>query len=241
MGVMDLSIIIPAYNEERRLTPTLAGWAEWLDTVTGSAEVIVSDDGSTDGTSALVERFAAKDARFRLVRLPQNQGKGGAVRAGMLTATGEYRFYVDADMNIAPWHVEPALALLQRVADMVTGKRSLSDYADAEESALRLAAGAAVQVTRRLLVLPVISDTQAGFKGFRAEWADKIFAKATVNSFAFDIEVLYLARRMGARIVEMPVVAEFRGESTYDVKKHLPGFLRDVLRIRVGAWRGRYN
>ena len=238
---MDLSIVIPAYNEERRLTPTLEGWSTWLDTFGGTAEGIVSDDGSRDGTAALVQRFAAGDRRFRLNQLPENQGKGGAVRSGMLAATGEYRFYVDADMNIAPWHVEPALALLSSVADVVAGKRSLSEYADAEQSASRLAAGAAVQVARRILVLPVISDTQAGFKGFRAEWATKIFEKALVNSFAFDIEVLFLARRMGARIAEMPVSVEFRDESTFDVSKHLPPFLRDIYGIRLDAWRGRYD
>ena len=201
----------------------------------------MSDDGSSDGTPGLVERFAAHDHRFRLNRLPENQGKGGAVRSGMLAATGAYRFYVDADMNIAPWHVEPALALLGSVADVVTGKRSLSEYANAEQSASRLAAGAAVQVARRILVLPVISDTQAGFKGFTAEWAEKVFAKAVVNSFAFDIEVLYLARRMGARIAEMPVSVEFRDESTFDVSRHLPPFIRDIYGIRMNAWRGRYD
>ena len=238
---MDLSIVIPAYNEERRLTPTLEGWSVWLNTFDGTAEVIVADDGSTDGTAELVERFAARDARFALNRLPRNQGKGAAVRSGMLAATGAYRFYVDADMNIAPWHVEPALALLTSVADVVAGKRSLSEYANAEQSAARLAAGAAVQVTRRILVLPVIADTQAGFKGFRAEWAEKVFRKAVVDSFAFDIEVLFLARRMGARIAEMPVSVEFRDESTFDVTTHLPPFIKDIYGIRLGAWRGRYD
>jgi dolichyl-phosphate beta-glucosyltransferase len=160
----------------------------------------------------------------------------------MLAATGEYRFYVDADMNIAPFHVDPALALLRSgVADVVTGKRSLAAYAETEKSAARLAAGAAVQATRRLLVLPVISDTQAGFKGFTADCARRVFEKATVDSFAFDIEVLYLARRMGARIAEMPVSVEFRDESTFDVGRHLPPFIEDIWRIRMNAWKGRYS
>ena len=140
---VDLSIVIPAYNEARRLTPTLDGWRAWLDTFDGTAEVIVSDDGSTDGTDALVDRHAAVDPRIRLNRLPVNAGKGAAVRAGMLAATGDYRFYVDADMNIDPFHVLPALALLERVADVVAGKRSLAEYADSEQSTSRMAAGAA--------------------------------------------------------------------------------------------------
>jgi dolichyl-phosphate beta-glucosyltransferase len=239
---MDLSIVVPAYNEERRLQPTLDGWAAWMDDFDGSVELVVSDDGSTDGTAALVERAAAADPRIRLNRLPENRGKGGAVRSGMLAATGDYRFYVDADMNIAPWHVEPALGLLRGgVADVVTGKRSLQAYAETEKSPARLAAGAAVQVTRRILVLPVIADTQAGFKGFTAEWATRVFDKAAIDSFAFDIEVLYLARRLGARIAEMPVAVEFRDDSTFDVSKHLPPFIEDIWKIRMNAWRGRYS
>ena len=104
-----------------------------------------------------------------------------------------------------------------------------------------MAAGAAVQVARRILVLPVITDTQAGFKGFTGAWAAKVFTAAVIDSFAFDIEALYLARRMGARIVEMPVDVEFRGDSTFDVGRHLPPFLEDIWRIRMNAWRGRYS
>ncbi len=239
---MDLSIVIPAYNEERRLTPTLAGWSAWMDGFDGSAELVVSDDGSQDGTADLVRAAGARDPRVRLSRLPQNRGKGGAVRAGMLAATGEYRFYVDADMNIAPAHVEPALAMLRAgVADVVTGKRSLAAYAETERSVSRLAAGAAVQATRRSLLLPVIRDTQCGFKGFTAPWAQRVFSKTTIDGFAFDVEVLYLARRLGARIVEMPVEVDFRGESTFDVSRHLKPFLGDIWRVRRNAWRGRYS
>ena len=239
---MDLSIVVPAYNEERRLGPTLAGWTEWIDGFDGSAELVVSDDGSSDGTAALVQAAATRDARIRLNRLPANRGKGAAVRSGMLAAGGDYRFYVDADMNIAPAHTEPALAMLRAgVADVVTGKRSLAAYADTERSVARLAAGAAVQATRRGLLLPVIRDTQAGFKGFTAQWVERIFRRASVDGFAFDIEVLYLARRLGARVVEMPVDVEFRADSTFDVSRHLRPFLGDIWRVRMNAWRGRYS
>ncbi len=239
---MDLSIVVPAYNEERRLQPTLDGWLAWMDTFDGSVELVVSDDGSRDGTAALVERAAHRDPRIRLNRLPQNRGKGAAVRSGMLAATGDYRFYVDADMNIAPAHVTRALALLRSgAADVVTGKRSLADYAETERSFTRLAAGAAVQATRRSLLLPVITDTQAGFKGFTAVWAEKVFSKTTIDGFAFDIEVLYLARRLGARIVQMPVDVEYRDASTFNVATHLKPFLGDIWKVRKNAWRGRYS
>ncbi len=239
---VDLSIVVPAWNEEKRLQATLAGWTSWMDAFDGSVELVVSDDGSTDGTASLVEEAAGRDARIRLHRLPRNRGKGAAVRSGMLAAAGGYRFYVDADMNIAPSHMDPALALLRGgVADVVAGRRNLTAYAGTERSPARLAAGAVVQVARRLLVLPVITDTQAGFKGFTAEWATRIFGAATIDAFAFDIEVLYLARRMGARITEMPVSVEFRDDSTFNVGRHLPPFIEDIWRIRMNAWRGRYS
>ena len=234
-----LSFVIPLYHSAETIG-SLVKRIEAL-TIEGGHEIVLVNDGSRDGTAGLVEAAAAADPRIRLNRLPQNRGKGAAVRSGMLAATGDYRFYLDADMNIAPSHVAPALAMLRAgVADMVTGKRSLTTYAETERSISRLAAGAAVQVTRRGLLLPAIRDTQAGFKGFTAAWAERVFRTATVDGFAFDIEILYLAKRMGARIVEMPVEVEFRDESTFDVSTHLRPFLSDIWQVRKNAWRGRY-
>lgn len=236
-----LSIVIPAYNEAKRLPPTLAAWDEYLAARDGGGEVVVVDDGSTDDTAAVVEGFAAGHPRVRLLRLPANQGKGGAVRAGMLDAMGEVVFHVDADLNIAPHHVDPAMALLGSVADLVIGRRSLSEYAHTERDWRRLAAGAAVQVTRRLVVLPVIADTQAGFKGYRRELAQAVFSRTRITSFAFDIEAIYIANQLDARIAEMPVSVEYREASTYNVRRHLPPFLRDIVRVRLNQLRGRYR
>ena len=240
-GAPTLSVVIPAYNEERRLPRTLEGWLSYLAARPEQAEIVVADDGSRDGTARVVEEARDAATAVRLVRLEQNQGKGGAVRAGMLAARGALRFQVDADLNIAPSHVDGALAILGSRADLVVGRRSLSEYASEERSLTRLAAGAAVQVTRRLIVMPRISDTQAGFKGYRAELAEAVFRRALIRSFAFDIEAIFLARRLGARIVEMPVQVEYRADSTYDVRRDLPPFLRDIARIRLNAIRGRYR
>lgn len=236
----DLSIVIPAYNEARRLHPTLVGWTRFLDESGIVAEIVVADDGSTDGTAAVVREAAAGDPRIRLVSLPRNEGKGGAVRAGMLAAVAPYVLYVDADLNIAPSHVPGALRLAREGADVVVGRRSLTEYAGEERSVGRILAGAAVQVTRRVLVMPTITDTQAGFKLFRRDMARRVFSATLIRSFAFDIEALYLARRLGARIVQYPVAVEFRGDSTYNLRRHLPPFLRDIVRIRVNALRRRY-
>ncbi|HWH13650.1 MAG TPA: glycosyltransferase [Miltoncostaeaceae bacterium] len=235
-----LAIVIPAYNEERRLGPTLEAWRRFLDAEGVDGEIVVADDGSRDGTADLVRAAAAEDGRVRLVALRPNRGKGAAVRAGVRAADAEVIAYVDADLNIAPAHVPAALARIRAGADLVVGRRGLREYAGEERSTARLVAGLAVQVTRRLLVLPTIVDTQAGFKVFRGPLAHEVFAATRIDSFAFDIEALFLARRRGARIVEMPVTAEFRDESTYDLRRHLPPFLRDIARIRLHALRGRY-
>ena len=231
---MDVSIVIPAYNEARRLPATLEGWREFLNSQPYAAEIVVVDDGSRDATAAVAERDGA-----RVIRVTPNQGKGAAVRAGVLVAQGNTITYVDADMNVAPAHLAEALARLEAGVDLVVGQRSLAEYA-AAEGPIRLAAGALVQVARRALVLSTIRDTQCGFKVFRAPLAHAIFSQTRVRSFAFDIEVLFLARKLGARIVEMPVSTTFRPESTFDVRKHLPVFLRDIAQIRLNDIRGLY-
>lgn len=236
----EVSIVIPAYNEERRLAATLAGWLGFLDGERLDGEVVVADDGSTDGTREITAT-AARDPRVRLVALPANRGKGAAVRGGMLAARGRYLLCVDADLNIAPSHVPAFLARLREDADLVIARRSLAEYASEERSAARIVAGASVQTLRRLLMLTWVTDTQAGFKAYRREPARRIFTQTRIDSFAYDIEVLYLARRLGARLAELPVQVVYRPDSTYSPRKHLPRFLTDIAAIRVNALRGRYR
>lgn len=175
-----------------------------------------------------------------MLRQRPNRGKGGAVRAGVLAAVGDVVGYVDADMNVAPAYLGTALQRIRDGADVVIGSRELSEYASAE-GPLRLLAGGVVQVTRRTLVLPVLRDTQCGFKFFRRAVARRVFERCRINSFAFDIEVLFVARKLGARIVEMPVSTSYRAESTFDVRRHLPRFLADIVRIRRNDLAGCYR
>ncbi len=232
---MDVSVVIPAYNEARRLPGTLAGWQAFFRTQPWTWEILVVDDGSRDATTAV-----AKQAGTRVVRVEQNQGKGAAVKAGVLAAGGQIIAYADADMNVAPAYLAQALSLLNTGADLVIGRRALSEYAMAE-GPVRLLAGGLVQVTRRLLVMSSIRDTQCGFKVFRRDLARTIFSKTRIRSFAFDIEALFLAQRLGARIVEMPVKTTYRAESTFNVQQHLPIFLHDIMQIRLNDLAGRYS
>ena len=234
---MDVSVVIPAYNEARRLPATLAGWHQYLSSQPFSSEVIVVDDGSRDATSSVANAAGAK-----VLALRPNRGKGGAVKTGMLAAMGASIAYVDADLNIAPEYLSHALNVIDEGADLVAGQRDLSEYASAE-GPVRLAAGGLVQLTRRTLVREVsdIRDTQCGFKVFRHQLAQAVFSRTRITSFAFDIEVLFVARKLGARIVELPVQTTFRDESTYNVRKHLPQFLRDIVEIRRNDRAGVYR
>jgi dolichyl-phosphate beta-glucosyltransferase len=231
-----VSIVIPAYNEARRLPATLAGWRDFLNAQAYAWEILVVDDGSADATSNV-----AAAAGARVIRLNPNEGKGGAVRAGVLAASGEFIAYADADMNVAPAHLREALGRLEDGrADLVAGRRDLAEYAMAE-GPIRLLAGGLVQATRRVVVMSAIRDTQCGFKVFRRELGRAIFTRTRVRSFAFDIEVLFLARKLGARIVELPVSTTYHAESSFSVRRHLPLFLQDIVRIRLNDLRGRYD
>ena len=229
------SLVIPAFNEEQRLPGTLSAWQGFLAAQPYASEVIVVDDGSSDRTAEV-----AQAAGVRVLKQPHNQGKGAAVRAGMLDAEGQWLGYVDADLNVSPEHVPDALRVLEGGADVVVGSRRLSEYASAEGPA-RLLAGALVQVARRTLVLPTIRDTQCGFKLFRREVGRAIFHRMLIRSFAFDIEVLFLAHKLGAYVVEMPVRTEYRQGSTFDPSRHLGPFLADIARIRLNDVAGRYR
>ena len=236
-----LSVVLPAYNEQERLPETLEGWSAYLGGQSYTWEIVVADDGSRDGTAAAAEAFAATHPGVRVLRLTPNRGKGGAVRQGMLAAEGEIVMFADADLGIPAEFTEAALATIAAGADIATGERSLKTYASEERSILRIFAGASVQVSRRLLGLTYIRDSQCGFKMFRRGVAQAIFKKTVIDSFAFDVEVLYLARRLKAKVKPFPVEMAFRAGSTFDVKKHLPRFLKDIFRVRINAFKGVYD
>ena len=239
-----VTVVIPAYEEAARLPLTLGGWVTFFARQPYAAEVLVVDDGSKDDTTAVVQAFAARHQgppAIRSLTLIRNQGKGGAVKAGVLAAAGANVFYADADLNIAPEHIVPALACLAGGYDVVAGQRRLRTYAATERSLRRVLGGGLVQATRRLFVLPVVRDTQCGFKGFSAQAARAIFERTRIRSFAFDVEVLYLAWRLGMRIRELPVDVVFRSGGTFDVSRHLRPFLGDIVAVRRHALAGDYG
>jgi dolichyl-phosphate beta-glucosyltransferase len=233
----DLTLVVPCYNERTRLPRTLTALAAALDAWRIDYRVLVVDDGSTDGTPDLVAEYGP---RFAALRQPANRGKGAAVRAGMLAAGGRITAFTDADL---PYELDSLRAgydrLLSTDADAAFGSRVLAQAGRKVPSPfLRRAAGGVFRLLVRRLVTAPVTDTQCGLKLFRREAARRLFSQATIDGFAFDVEVIYLANRLGLRWSEIPVVLINEGESTVSLRRHGPAMLRDLAHLAWRDWRG---
>jgi dolichyl-phosphate beta-glucosyltransferase len=216
-----LSLILPCYNEAERLPATLAAYLSHLPSTPGTVEVVVVDDGSSDGTAAVAEAIAAGDPRVRVLGSSPNHGKGFAVRTGMLAAAGELVVFTDADGSYGPGELDRVVRALAE-APVAIGVRP---SATATASFARLVASRGFnRLLQALLGLP-FHDTQCGLKGFHQQAARAIFGRATLDGFAFDVEVLMLARRLGLAVAEVAVQAQQRAGSTV----HLLGDSRRML------------
>ena len=201
-----LSIVIPAYNEEDRLEPTLERIHAFLTEQDFSWEMIVVDDGSTDGTSALAERFFSDmKENARVLNNPGNKGKGYSVRAGMLDAKGEWVLMSDADLSTP---IEEVLKLLEITQShpVVIGSRGMKESLLEERLPLyRETMGKIFNLMVQTIALPGIQDSQCGFKLFSGQAAKEVFSRTTIEGFGFDVECLFVARRLGYSIGEVPI------------------------------------
>jgi dolichyl-phosphate beta-glucosyltransferase len=202
-----LSIIVPAFNEAERLPDSLRAICAWADTSGMDVEIVVADDGSLDNTAALVEAAAADDPRLRLERLPRNAGKGAAVRAGVVASRGRWILITDADLSTPIEEVERlAAAAIARKTPIAIGSRDVAESRiEVHQPWYREAMGRTFNRIVQAVAVPGIHDTQCGFKLMRADVAKDLFARATVDGFAFDVELLMLAKRLGHEIVEVGV------------------------------------
>jgi dolichyl-phosphate beta-glucosyltransferase len=232
-----LTLIFPCYNEAERLPHTLTAYLAELPRRPGQVEVLVVDDGSTDQTFAVAEAFAARDDRVRVIRSQPNNGKGHGVRTGMLEATGELLVFTDADGSYGPGEVARVAAALAD-APVAIGSRP-AGWATGPP-VRRLASRLFNRAIQALLGLP-FGDTQCGLKGFRRQAALELFGRARLDGFAFDAELLFLARRLGLAVTEVPVRAEERAGSKVQLVVDALGMLGDVLRVRRWAVSGGYD
>jgi dolichyl-phosphate beta-glucosyltransferase len=236
----DLSIIIPSYNEESRLSATLERIAAYLENYSGSAEVLVVDDGSNDRTAAVAESFRSKIPLLRVVSNGENRGKGYSVRHGMQEARGRIALFTDADLS-AP--IEEAGKLLDALEthDVAIGSRAMDrGMISVHESRFREFAGIVFnKIVRVILWLPFV-DTQCGFKAFRRESCKIIFEQQTIERFGFDPELLYLARHHGLRTVEIPVRWGHSPATKVSMLRDSIQMFLDVFTIRWNALTGRY-
>jgi len=233
-----LSVVIPAYNEALRLPSTLSRVRQHLAARKGEHEIVVVDDGSTDGTAEVAR---AAGGAVRVLRHQPNRGKGYAARRGMLAATGERRLMTDADLSTPIEELAALEAALDRGYDVAIGSRAVDGARiEVRQPAYREAMGRLFNVLVQGLLLPGLSDTQCGFKLFTASAAEAAFAPCRLDGFSFDVEALYAARRRGLRIAEVPVV--WRNDAATRVSLGGGGTaFADLLRIRFRAMRGAYR
>jgi dolichyl-phosphate beta-glucosyltransferase len=237
---LDLSIVIPAYNESAGIGKTLDELAAYLRARPWTWEIRVVDDGSTDATADRVAAFARDEPRVHLQREPHG-GKGAAVRAGMLASTAAHRFLCDADLSMPVGELARFMPPALGDADVAIGTREGTGARRVGEPPLRHLAGRGFNLAVRVLMVPGIHDTQCGFKMFTAAAAEAIFPYVTVAGWAFDIEALYIARLRGLRVREVPIEWHFRADSRVRLFRDSTGMLQELLRIRARARRGDYD
>jgi dolichyl-phosphate beta-glucosyltransferase len=233
-----LSVVFPCLDEADRLPATLAAFLAHYPPDRGAVELVVVDDGSTDGTSAVAEATAATDRRVRVLRTARNHGKGHAVRVGIRAAHGDLVVFTDADGSYGPEQVDRVVAALDE-APVAIGARHRTQ-AGAGPLPRRLAGWVFNLAMRRLLPLD-FHDTQCGLKGFQREAAAAIFGRARVDGYAFDVEALLLARRLGLEVVEVPVRLTRHDGSRVRVVADALRMLADVWAVRRAAARGAYD
>lgn len=230
---MDLSIVIPCFNEERRLAPTLGlirAYAARHDT---AGELILVDDGSRDGTLSLMRVQAARHPGIRVVAITPNRGKGRAVAEGVRVARGDQILMTDADLSTPIDELPKLQAALARGADVAIGSRAAPGAREIDQPLHRQLMGKTFNRLVQTLLLPGFRDTQCGFKLFRGEVAHRLFADLVTDGFAYDVEVLVRALDAGWTVEEVPVRWFNAGASTVAPVRASAAMLRDLVRLRL--------
>ncbi len=246
-GAPYLSVIVPAFDEARRIVRSLRAITDYLERRPFPSEVIVVDDGSRDETARLVQAFAdawrSEHVSVRLLRNERNLGKGYSVRRGFLNARGEIVLFTDADLSAPIAEVERLLQLIEAEgADVAFGSRGLDRrFIQKPPTRARQWAGRIFNLLVRLLTGLPFKDTQCGFKAYRRAPLLPIFQHQRIHGFGFDVEILYLARKCGLRLRETPVLWAHAEGTKVRLLRDAWRMALDLMRIRVNDWLGRYR
>ncbi len=241
---MHLSVIVPAYNEERCLEKNIGEFAAYLQRQDYDYEIIIVNDGSTDNTGAVARRLAQEIGGVRVIDNKENRGKGAAVREGLASALGDWRLFLDADNATTIDHIARAWPRFEHGYDIVIGSRNPLDAPGAEQiirqPLWKRVLGILGNRLIQLFAVPGISDTQCGFKAFSARAAREIVPRLTIERWGFDIEMLVIGRNSGYKIAAIPV--EWR--NSFDSRVGITGYaetLKDLAKIKINTLRGKYK
>jgi len=240
---IDLSVVVPAYNEEHRLPPTLDRLHAFLANQPLRYEIVVVDDGSSDDTCGVVEQAMSRIPHLRLVRQNPNKGKGAAVRAGMLSARGQIRVMCDADCSMPPEQLPRLLAPITncRASISIGSRYAEGAKTDVKQPMYRVVWSRLCNKVIQRSLVPGVRDTQCGFKAFTAEAARDLFRVARIDGWAFDLEILALARRRDFAIAEVGVEWKDDRRSRINPLKDMWKVIREAITIRRNLRRGVYN
>lgn len=234
-----LSIVIPAHNEERRLPQTLEQVVNFVKQQSFDTEVLVVENASRDTTLKIAQDFSSRHPFIHAIH-EELPGKGRAIQTGMLKAAGQYRFFADTDFSMPVGEINrfipPALDV-----PVAIGSREAPGAVRYNEPSYRHVTGRVFNTLIRLLVLPGLQDTQCGFKMFRADAAKDLFPRQTLMGWSFDVELLYIARHRGYKIIEMGVPWYFNPESKVNVLRDSWRMFTDLLTIRRNGREGKYD
>ncbi|MDQ1287342.1 MAG: glycosyltransferase [Actinomycetota bacterium] len=235
-----VSVVIPAYNEEIRILPTVGAIATHMSSRGEPWELIVADDGSSDTTVALLSGL--RFPNMRVLTTDRNGGKGSAVRRGIAAASGEYILFADADQSTPIEQFDHMFTRMREEGlDLLVGSRAAHGARVSGKSILRRVLSRGLRTFVRVLFDIRVRDTQCGFKLFRAETAREIFARQVIDGFSFDLEIIYLCHRLGFKVDEIPVEWIDAPGSKVDEAKVVARFLVDLAHIRLNDLRGRYE
>jgi len=236
-----LSIVVPAYNEGKRIEKTLREMSAFLQKQAFTYEILVVNDGSKDNTAEVVSGLSAQIANLKLIDNKENHGKGWVVKQGMLEATGDIRLFMDADNSTKVDEITKFLPYFEQGYDLVIGSRRISGAVIAvHQPWFRDLQGSIFRLIVHILVPLGVTDSQCGFKAFTDKAAKAIFSKQRIFRWAFDVEILALARKMKFKIKETPITW------VNDVESHvkLSGKIKmlfEVIQVRLNLWSGKYE